>query len=135
MIIRNDYTKQIAIDKIKALDLSKEMVFTLAPYKAKRSLSQNSLYWMWVGIMAKDIGESSNDFHALMAHKFLAPEVKEVMGERVEIVKSTTKLNVHEFTEYLNQIEMFSSGFLGIVLPRPEDMYYAAMGYERKGST
>lgn len=132
MIIRDDYTRRLAIEHLERLDLKGPILMTVKPYKEKRSTSQNSLYWLWLGIIAKELGYSKDDMHAVMAHKFLSPEIKEIMGEQIEIIKSTTKLNIHEFTEYLNEIEIFASGFLNIILPRPEDIYFQAMGYERR---
>ena len=133
MIIRDDYTRRLAIEQLERLDLKGPILMTVKPYKEKRSTAQNSLYWLWLGIIGADLGNNKDEIHAVMAHKFLAPEIKEIMGEQIEIIKSTTKLNIHEFTEYLNQIEIFASGFLNIILPRPEDMYFHAMGYERRG--
>ena len=133
LIIRDEYTRNIALKKIKQLDLKKEMVMTLKQYAHKRSEAQNALYWKWVGIIADHLGYTKKELHIIVADMFLEPDIVEYKGKRVEAIRSTTKLNVHEFTEYLKQIEIWAGVEFSIVLPRPEDLYFQAMGYERKG--
>lgn len=96
----------------------------------KRSLAQNSLYWMWLGVIGEATGYRADEMHKLMKYKFLEPTRYRVMEEDVVEYPSTTKLNTREFTEYLNLIEMWATDF-EISLPHPEDIYYTAMGYTR----
>jgi hypothetical protein len=42
------------------------------------------------------------------------------------VLRSTTDLKVGEFKDYLEQIDIFASEY-GIVLPRPEDLYFESM--------
>lgn len=95
---------------------------------SKRSLAQNALYWIWVGILSEQTGYRKDEMHSLLRYQFLPSCEREIMGHRIHDLPSTTKLNTGEFTEYLNDIEGWASDF-GIMLPHPEDQYYEAMGY------
>ncbi len=53
----------------------------------------------------------------------------EAIALKREIVRltSTTQMNVQQFTEYLNDIELDARN-IGIILPHPEDLYNDALG-------
>jgi hypothetical protein len=48
----------------------------------------------------------------------------------IKELRSTTKLKVKEFKDYLEQIDILMSEY-GIILSRPEDLYYESMGIKR----
>ena len=125
--IVNSKVAHNAAEFVKSLPLEPVMEVTIKPWKKKRSVQQNKLYWMWMGIISEEVGHSSEEMHELFASKLLPLESKEVCGEVVNIRKSTTKLSVKEFTEYLLKVEAFASEFLQTVLPHPEDLYYDAI--------
>jgi len=128
VIIRDEQGRKHAIARLSAMNLDRPMELTIKPYRKSRSASQNALCWQWIAIIADELGYTKDEMHEVMAEKFLEPVIVEALGERIERRKSTTKLKVAEFTEYLRDIEVFAASELGIVLPRPEDRYYEAMG-------
>lgn len=85
-------------------------------WRNKRSIPQNSLYWLWVGIMADDLGYDPDELHQSLKAMFLIDKSK-----RVPLVRSTTVLNKLEFTQYLDRVERLASVELGIILPQPEN--------------
>jgi hypothetical protein len=96
--------------------------------KSTRSLSQNSLYWKWIGIISDAIGDDNDTVHDALRLKFL--EVKLSKIDNRAIASSTTKLNTKEMSDYLNKIEAWAQQFLNITLPTPDDLIdYSA--YER----
>lgn len=115
-------------DGIKAyldrLPEGKEYDVRIVLHRNKRSDSQNNLYWMWLGIISKDTGNSAEDIHKVFARKFIGVDVVDFAGEKIAKVKSTTRLSTEDFTAYLGQVEAFALTELGIVLPHPEDLYY-----------
>lgn len=127
MIIRTDTDKSEAIEEIQALNLSKPWKIDIEPYKKNRSLSANKLYWKWITLIGDELGYLRDEMHTVLAMKFLEPVTVEWNGEQVVSAKSTSSLNVKEFTDYLNQIEIFASQELGLSLPHPEDTYYDAL--------
>ena len=91
-------------------------------HKAKRSLSQNALYWVWLDYMAKHFSKkvpscTDEQMHDLMRHKFLGYEDKTI--GRTEIkgqLASTKKLEVAAMSEYMMKIEAWAAEH-GCLLP------------------
>lgn len=121
-IIRDQAIRERAVAFLNQLDLSKPWQLVVTPLKRNRSLQQNNLYWGWLGIVAQDTGNSTDDIHEWLKHRFLAPSFVTVNGETQEIRRSTTKLNTKEMSDYMTQVEAWAASELGIILPRPEDM-------------
>lgn len=97
----------------------------IRPWKAKRSLDQNSLYWMWVGILAKHFSKkipvSKEGMHDILRHKHLGYEDKHIGNTLIPgQLKSTTDLTVPEMSEYMTKVEAWAAEH-GCLLPRPED--------------
>lgn len=88
------------------------------PWRRKRSLKQNSLYWAFINLIAEETGEDEDSLHELFKKKFCPKEVSTVLGEEVEYYQSTTKLSKQEFTQYLDRISAFS----GIPIPNLKEV-------------
>lgn len=131
MKIDSTTTKEMAINKIKLLNIEKPWIMELKLYKKNRSLAANRLYWLWIKAIGDEIGYESDELHAIMADKFLPDEVVEYGGKQIKKDKSTSRLNTKEFTEYLEKVDRFAASELGIVLPSPMDVYEEAMGLRR----
>lgn len=106
-------------------------------YKKNRSLAQNRLLHMWMKCLADHWYESTGELFAPDVWKlqckrqFLGDEVIELPGgHQIEQVRKTSQLNTQDFTDFLQQIEIWAADDLECLLPRPED-YYEAMKYER----
>ena len=84
-------------------------------YRAKRSLHQNALYWVWLQIIAQDLGYDTEELHNSFRAMYLTDRSK-----KIPLVRSTTVLNKLEFGQYLDKIER-QAGELGITLPQPEE--------------
>lgn len=128
--IKAEHMKDVACKVIMASKPNFEVV--VRPLKAARSLAQNRLYWKWLGEISKQYqvdGKSltTSEWHHLCAMKFLGIKTIEI-GEKTFPMpaKSTTKLKVSEFSEYLLKIE---TEFLpkGVALTFTDD-YGTAMG-------
>lgn len=120
----NDDIKNNAIKAIQDLDGVYDI--TITKYKKDRTKSQNSLMWMWLGIISNDTGESPENLHNIFKLRFLGTEKIQSMGYSIEIPKSTTKLTTQEFTDYLDKIEGLAMS-IDIRLPHPQDLYFEAM--------
>lgn len=117
-----------------------------------RSLLQNQLYWMWVTIIADELGHTKEEIHEDLKKRLLCPiferdepgyaeminSVRKIytqgfkqdaikLHEHIVRLTSTTSATVSQFTEYLKEIERDMVG-KGIILPHPEDRYQFAMG-------
>lgn len=121
LAIFNEPSRGRAMALIAALDLSKAWEVIVRPKKAKRSLDQNSLYWMWLGIIANDTGNTANDVHEWCKCEFLPPVFVAINGKQQECRRSTTELNTADMTAYLDRVSAWSAMELGIALPHPDD--------------
>ena len=98
--------------------------------KDSRSTKQNKLYWEWVSVIGNELGYTKDETHAILRDKFLGYTETTTKLSVIKELRSTTKLKVKEFKDYLEQIDMFISEY-GIILPRPEDLYFESMGIKR----
>lgn len=88
-----------------------------------RTVSQNSLMWMWYKCMEESTGQPKEDFHDYYKAKYLQRQVQ--IGRRVvTVVGSTTDLNTLQMTNYLEKVKSDAATEFGIMLPLPEDRNY-----------
>ena len=88
---------------------------------SKRSLNQNSLYWIWIDVIAQTFGYTSEEMHVVI--KGLLGFKKEVIikGKRYRIPRSTTSYSKGEMVDYMFEVERWANQE-GITLPHPEDL-------------
>ncbi len=89
--------------------------------REKRSVSQNALYWLWIACICEDTGNSKEMVHRELRMKFL-PHFSGKLG--IEPT-STTTLDTLQMKKYLDEVNLWAAEYLGIVLPDPEDKYWA----------
>lgn len=97
----------ILIDKLRTLDLSKNWRVNISEHKYIRSISQNDRYWLMLKELGSYLGYTDIELHDLLKYKFLA-EQKEIAGQPVIVIKSTSSLNTEEFSEYNRNVERFA---------------------------
>lgn len=110
-----------------------------------RSLSQNSLYWQWVGYLSDKLGDTREELHTRLKWQFLRPiylrddrgfaemmlSVDEyrsqasksefaVLAKGVSSLMSTTKASVKQMSEYMDAIDKYYYA-QGYALPKPDD--------------
>ena len=88
-----------------------------------RTVSQNSLMWMWYKCMEEATGQAKEDFHDYYKAKFLRRQVA-IGNKVVTVVGSTTDLNTLQMTVYLEKVKADAATEFGISLPLPEDRNY-----------
>ena len=122
---------QLVNPKISAQPIYK---VTVEEYKAKRSTNQNSLYWLWMKEISQKYYETRGKLHSdqvwaeYFKQNFIESTISEIRGEVVKLAKTTTKMTTKEFTDYLEQIDIYAGSEMEIILPHPDDLYYSAMG-------
>ena len=109
---------------------SDKAIIEIRDDKDSRSVKQNRLYWEWVSVIGGELGYTKDETHAILRDKFLGYTETTTKLSVIKELRSTTKLKVKEFKDYLEQIDIFVSEY-GIMLPRPEDLYYESMGIKR----
>lgn len=114
-------------------------------YHAQRSLSQNSLLHVWLGIIAEEMGvDDIEEPKYYLKEKFLkvpltdknGNEIADENGEVIRVVKDTSSLNKLEFGEFMDKVSRWALEFLNCTLPQPEQQqelpisYYPALNRE-----
>lgn len=90
-----------------------------------RTISQNSLMWMWYKCMEEATGTPKEDFHDYYKAKYLSRDI--AVGNRWHrVTGSTTDLNTLQMTNYLEKVKADAATEFGIMLPLPEDRNYQA---------
>jgi len=106
----------------------------IKPWKEKRSLSQNSLMWLWNGDVATAVNLHSSsklteeDLHEFLKDMFCPAKPVTVLGI-TKMVKSTKLLDSEEMTFYLRRIEVWCIE-RGIKLRIPANSEYHAKGHD-----
>ena len=132
-VLRFEGQKRVICDQVNELPADGTIEVTMKTLKTTRSLEQNHLYWMWVGIMADNIGYTKNQMHDALRGDLLEPASYPCLrtNKTKQRLRSTTELSVKDMTAYLEAVDQFAAEFFGIVLPRPDEQYAIAMGWER----
>jgi hypothetical protein len=118
--LTTDLDRDMVISYLKRLDLKKLYTVEVIEKKATRTISQNSLYWLWLTCIEFETGNDRNDLHDYFKMHFLTPESITVFGESQER-RTTTGLNTIQFKYYLDKIQVFANTELTISLPDPDD--------------
>jgi len=108
--------KRLFIDSLQHLE-GKEIEIRLRERSANRSKEQNSLYWIWIDILSKEIGYTKEEMHTLIKYKFLKRNIVDDNGVESETIKSTTTLTTKEFTAFMDEVLFWSNSTLNINLP------------------
>ena len=100
---------------------NKSFRVTIVAWRESRSKSQNSLYWKWLGEIAKqqNVSDDPEIWHEIFK-KYYCPE--KPVNEHVSI-KSTKKLDKGEMCFYLNRIEQYCMD-RGYMITIPADCDY-----------
>jgi hypothetical protein len=103
----------------------KKVMVEITDDKPKRSLDQNALYWVYLGVIEQETGNLATDLHELFKRKFLPPIPKKILGVDFKLPASTTELSKAEFGEYLDKI----SAFTEIAIPQQVQEFLIEVAY------
>lgn len=82
----------------------KKIVINIGLDKAKRSLDQNSLYWVFLGVIARETGHTEEELHRIFKGLFLPKKPVVLKGKTYMLAGSTSDLNKPQFSEYMMRI-------------------------------
>lgn len=87
-------------------------VIEIKPYKKKRTVSQNSRYWAILTEIGQQIKVNDQEYspetwHEYFKAKLIGKDTILIDGEAEVIAKSSAKLEVQEFTDYMTQVEVW----------------------------
>lgn len=110
-----------AIDELKP---DKQYTVEIKQKREKRTIDQNSLYWLWLNCIMDETGTHRDELHEYFKSKFLGSDQRKVFDTIFFIPRSTTQLDAKEFTAYLERVRQFAAVELSITLPDPKDRYW-----------
>ena len=113
-----EFVTDLSPNKIWRVDVKRQT--------ARRSLSQNGLYWKWVEALCEFSGHTKDEIHDCLRASFLPTREIELGDETHHVKPSTTALSTAEFAQYMDKIEGWAASELGLVLMRPEDRFIDA---------
>lgn len=122
--IINDSDRQAVKDYIDALPSGKIYTAVIVRKQAKRTLSQNRLYWLYIACICQETGNDKDTIHEFLRGKFLGIEERTIGNEQVTSIKSTKGLNTVQFGNYIDRIVTWAAMELGVVLPDPKESYF-----------
>jgi hypothetical protein len=120
----------------------KDVCITISKKKRKRSTPSNALYWMYVTIIAAEIGVTKEEMHDLIKAKFLIKKVYicnnafcELQGDfyvdvktgeliegevkEIETIQSTATLSQSDFSNLVDDVKVWALELFNIKLPNP----------------
>lgn len=96
------------------IDEVHELLFR--PYKPTRSQQANRRYWKIIGMIAAHTGHDADELHQALKARYLGMSRVELDGKTTEVPRSSAKLKVKEFNEYMERVESWMVETLGIWL-------------------
>ena len=131
--IRRQEDKQAVMLYLEKLPTDKPYFAEIKQIRQRRTIDQNSLYWLWLKCLQDETGEDKDRLHEYFKARYLGVSTVEVFGVDVQMSASTTKLDTKEMTHYLDRIQQFALMDLGIALPNPSDLYWEQFYQKYKG--
>jgi len=89
---------------------------------------QNSLYMLWVENLATGSGYYKDAMHDILRDIFLGYRTTKTKDKLIKTLRSVNELDEKQMKDYLVAIDMFAIEHC-FGLPRPEDLYTAALGF------
>ena len=116
IILDSPAKRDRAVKWLAQIPLDEILELTIKPYKLTRSQEQNARYWLIVAKIAEFTGHDRYEIHEFLKARFLGITETEIAGETVKHQRSSAKLKVGDFAEYMEKCESFAITTLGIFL-------------------
>lgn len=100
----------LLVSKLKELDFSKVYKVTVSERKHIRNLSQNDKYWALLEMLSDYLGYTKKELHELLKWKYLK-YAKEVAGQPIVVVPSTSDLDTGQFADYISDVIRFANEY------------------------
>ena len=96
--IRRQEDKQAVMSYLEKLPTDKPYFAEIKQIRRRRTIDQNSLYWLWLKCLQDETGEDKERLHEYFKARYLGVSTVEVFGVDVQMSASTTKLDTKEMT-------------------------------------
>ena len=116
IIIDTPVKRDRAVKWLSSIPIDEVLELTLKPYTPTRSEVQNRRYWLILTKIAEHTGHDKDELHEMLKARFLGTQTSDLAGEPITHQRSSAKLKVKEFAEYMEQVESWMVTTLGIWL-------------------
>ncbi|MCW3109899.1 MAG: hypothetical protein JWQ09_4405 [Segetibacter sp.] len=113
-------------DKNKLYEILKsrkhiKYVVEIKEARESRSLKQNNLYWVYIGILGEHLGYNSKEMHHVTKKHLLGSYEKanKVTSEIETFTPSSKDLDTLEFTQYIENVRLWAMQDFDCYLPTP----------------
>lgn len=110
-LLKDDKIISRCVDEIK-----RSVGYEVVIRKPVRSQASNRYYWGILNIIAKEVGNDSEDLHDMLKIRVLGPQYITVKGEDIAIPKRSRDLVQKDFNQLTQAAEMLAMSF-NIKLP------------------
>lgn len=105
--------------------LKGKQAIQIKKHREGRSGNQNRYLWGVVyRYFGSEVGYTTEEAHDVLREMFLFHEKQGLDGQPRRFLKSTTKLDTGEMTEYIEKIRQFCLNDLGLYIPEPGEINY-----------
>lgn len=108
----------VNLEKLEGL----QGILTIKKKWNKRSLSQNSYFWLCMGVLSDYTGHTPEEMHVVVKGLYSPKKEVKVGDKTYSIPKGTSELSKGEFVELMMNVNVLASS-LGVVLPDPSDYH------------
>ena len=116
IIIDTPSKRDRAVKWLAHIPVDEVMELSLRPYKPTRSQIQNARYWAIVTKISEHTGHDKDELHEMLKMRFLGTQTSELEGETITHQRSSARLKVKEFAEYMERCEAWMVETLGVWL-------------------
>jgi hypothetical protein len=108
-----------AVSRLTVLEHGKRWLVMILPEKTRRTLEQNSRMWACLTEISRQVlvdgkRHGKETWHEFFGRKYRLIETHWVLGELMYVLRSTTKMSIKEFAEYMTQIEAHATQEFGV---------------------
>jgi hypothetical protein len=113
-LLRGEAELRRAAALVLALNPEKVWRLEIKQHVARRTISQNKLYFAILTEIANETGSSVEEMHEAMKRKFLPTTVVTVGDEEIPVTARSSKLAKDAFSEYVEKVIAFAATELAI---------------------
>lgn len=103
-----------AVQLVSSLDNEKQWTIEITERRHKRNAQQNRLLWAIYSAIAHATGHTTEEIHEACKAMFLPPQVVKLGTKELEVSASTARLEVPEFSEYVERVQSWAANELGV---------------------
>jgi hypothetical protein len=107
-----DLVKAVSI--VAGLDTERQWTIEVTERRHKRNTAQNRLLWAIYSGIASATGHTAEEIHEACKRMFLPPQLVKLGTAELEVPASTTKLDVPEFSEYVERVQSWAANEFGV---------------------